>query len=192
MYATKKNRLKGYLDMNILFDEFYKSDDFIKESGGSLLEEYANKIGIGVPKTIKYPKFNVQTTNALADMVNCFLQYIYTQDKNKKLLSLKKMNKIMDKVDISSQEDFEKLQNTLIRFLLRNIYFYESCRRKRESDLVLSNRDIEVPSFALLNNSFGEALRVIVNDKEYYNILQSIQNSNDRKKDISQILKYYK
>ena len=192
IYATKKARFKGYLDMNLLFDDFYKSDDFIKVSGGSLLEEYADKIGIKNLQTIKYPKFNIQTTSALADVVNCFLQYIYTEDKEKKTLALKKLNKIINNVDISSQRDFENLQNMLIRFLLRNIYFYESSRRRKESDIVLAKRDIEIPEFVGMNSSLKDSLKNIISGKEYYNILNSIQNSSDRKKDISKILTYYK
>lgn len=63
IYATKNNRFKGFLDMNILLDEFYKSEDFIKENGKSILEECANKLGLDNPTTIKYPRFSIQTTN---------------------------------------------------------------------------------------------------------------------------------
>ena len=192
IYATKNSRFKGHLDMNILLDEFYKSEDFIKESGKSLLEECTNKLGIDNPKTIRYPKFNVQTTNAFADLVKCFLQYIYSIDNEKKILALKKMHKIMEKTDISSQIDIDKLQNMVIRYLLRNIYFYESCRRKKDSDIVLLKRDIEVPEFVGMNKSFGDALKIIVSDKEYFNVLDSINNSQNRRQEITKILKYFK
>ena len=178
--------------MNILLDEFYKSDDFIKESGVSLLEEYAEKIGIAAPKTIRYPKFSIQTTNVFADVINSYLHYIYTLDKEKKALILKKLNILVKKINISSQMDFERLENMMIRFLLRNIYFYEGSRRKKDSDLVLSKRDIEVPSIVRINSSLNDALKIIVTSKEYNSILDSIQNSSDRKKEISNILKYYK
>ena len=192
IYATKNSRFKGHLDMNILLDEFYKSEDFIKESGKSLLEECTNKLGIDNPKTIRYPKFNVQTTNAFADLVNSFLQYIYSIDNEKKILALKKMHKIMEKTDISSQIDIDKLQNMVIRYLLRNIYFYESCRRKKDSDIVLLKRDIEVPEFVGANSSMKDALKIIINNKDYYNILNSINNSSNRKQEITKILSYYK
>ena len=192
IYATKNNRFKGFLDMNILLDEFYKSEDFVKENGKSILEECANKLGLDNPTTIKYPRFSVQTTNAFADLVNCFFQYNYSPDKEKKILSLKKMNKIMEKKDISSQIDIGKLQNMIIRYLLRNIYFYESCRRKKDSDIVLLKRDIEIPEFVGMNKSFGEALKIIVSDKEYFNILNSINNSPNRKQEVTKILKQYK
>ena len=192
IYATKNNRFKGFLDMNVLLEEFYKSEDFIKENGKSLLEEYANKLGLDNPKTIRYPRFSVQTTNAFADLVNCFFQYNYSSDKEKKLLSLKKMNKILENSDISSQIDIDKLENMIIRYLLRNIYFYESCRRKNDSKIVLSKRDIEIPEFVGMNKSFGDALKIIVSNKDYYNILNSIQNSPNRKQEITKILSYYK
>ena len=54
--------------------------------------------------------------------------------KGYQLLKEKKLNKIINNVDISSQRDFENLQNMLIRFLLRNIYFYESSRRRKDKD----------------------------------------------------------
>ena len=192
IYATENSRFKGYLDMNILLDQFYKSEDFIKESGKSLLEECTNKLGIDNPKTIRYPKFNVQTTNAFADLVKCFLQYIYSIDNEKKILALKKMHKIMEKTDISSQIDIDKLQNMVIRYLLRNIYFYESCRRKKDSDIVLLKRDIEVPEFVGMNKSFGDTLKIIVSNKEYFNVLDSINNSQNRRQEITKILKYFK
>ena len=192
LYISKNYRIKGYMDMHMLFDEFYKSKDFININGTSQIEEIANKSGIKTPSTIKYPRFNIQTTNALADAVNSFLLYTYTTDKDKKILSLKKLNKVMDKIDISSQEDFDELQNMLIRFLLRNLYFYERSRRKTESDIVLEKRDIIIPQLSITDNNFKESLEDIVNNQEYQSILNSIQNSNDRKEEITRILKQYK
>ena len=192
MYAAKNNRFMGFLDMNMLFDEFYKSDDFISISGGSLFEKYAQKIGADKQKAVRYPRFNIKTTNALADVVNCFLFYIYSNDSEKKALLLEKTNSIIDNINIDSQEDFEQLQNMLIRFLLRNLYFFEKSSRKSESNLILTNRDIVVPTFVRKNDTLGDALKVIVNDKDYSAILDSIQNSSNRKKEISKILTYYK
>lgn len=176
--------------MHMLFDEFYKSDDFINIKGKSLLEECSNRLGIK-PNTIKYPRFNIKTTNTLADIVNCFLQYIYITDNEKKATLLKKINKLIDKVDISSKQEFEELQNILIRFLLRNIYFYERSRRKTESDIVLTKKDIIVPKFTF-NNNVEEALATIINNQEYNNILDTINKSNNRKDIITRILKNYK
>ncbi len=192
IYATNKNRYKGYLDMNVLFDEFYKSEDFINISGKSLLEEYANKMNIDTPKTIKYPRFSIETTNALADIVNYYLQYIYSVDNKKKLSALNKINNIIKNIDSNSQIDFDQLQNTYIRFLLRNIYFYEATKRKKESEYVLTNNNIELPNLLRTNNSLSDDIRVILNDKEYHSILNSIKNSSNRKKEITNILSYYK
>ena len=191
IYFSKHYRTKGYMDIHMLFDEFYKSDDFINIEGKSLLEEYANKFGIKSPSTVRYPRFNIQTTNSLADVVNYFLQYIYTTDNEKKLLLQKKLNKIMEKVNISSQKDFDDLQNMLIRFLLRNIYFYERSRRRTESNIVLEKKDIIIPKF-ITNNSLEEALNTIVHDNEYYSILNAIEQSNNRKEEVTRILKNYK
>ena len=80
----------------------------------------------------------------------------------------------------------------VIRYLLRNIYFYESCRRKKDSDIVLLKRDIEVPEFVGVNKSFGDALKIIVSDKEYFNVLDSINNSQNRRQEITKILKHFK
>ena len=108
------------------------------------------------------------------------------------MLALKKMNKIMENTDISSKIDIDKLENMIIRYLLRNIYFYENCRRRNDSDLVLTKRDIEVPEFVGANSSMKDALKIIVSNKDYYNILNSIQNSSNRKQEITKILSYYK
>ncbi len=190
IYLSKNHRIKGYIDMHMLFDEFYKSDDFINIEGKSLLEECSNRLGIK-PNTIKYPRFNIKTTNTLADIVNSFLQYIYITDNEKKAMLLKKLNKLVDKVDISSKQDFEELQNMLIRFLLRNIYFYERSRRKTESDIVLTKKDIIVPKFTS-NNNVEEALTTVINNQEYNNILDTINKSNNRKDEVTRILKNYK
>ena len=190
IYLSKNHRIKGYIDMHMLFDEFYKSDDFINIEGKSLLEESATRLGIK-PNTIKYPRFNIKTTNTLADIVNCFLQYIYIEDNEKKAMLLKKLNKLVDKVDISSKQEFEELQNMLIRFLLRNIYFYERSRRKTESDIVLTKKDIIVPKFTS-NNNVEEALTIIINNHEYNSILDTINKSNNRKEEVTRILKNYK
>ena len=58
--------------------------EVIKVSGISTLEEYANKADMDIPSTFKYPKFNIQSTNSLADVINCFLQYLYSTDSVKK------------------------------------------------------------------------------------------------------------
>ena len=42
-----------------------------------------------------------------------------------------KLKKIIKKVDISSNSDFETLQNMFIRYLLRNMYFFEKCNRQK-------------------------------------------------------------
>ena len=191
IYATKKGSFKGYLDMNVLLDEFYKSSDFIKVNGGSILEQYANKAGIEV-SSMKYPRFNIQTTNAMADIINCFLQYIYSNDSDKKKTSLVKMKKIMKSVDISSNLDFEELQNMLIRYLLRNIFFFENTRRKDDSNLILRTREIEVPELVGMDRRVEDALSIIIHSDDYHKILESIDNSSNRKNEISSILKYYK
>ena len=193
IYATKNSNFKGYLDMNILYDDFYKSDDFIKVNGGSLLEKYANNTGLDIPKTIKYPKFSIKTTNAQADIINSFLQYTYSNNMEKKKSSLIKMKKAIENINYSgSQKEFDMLQNMLIRYLLRNIYFFESAKRKEESDLVLSTRKVEIPAMVGIDNSLRESLNIIINSKDYNNILNSISKSNNRKKEISMILKQYK
>ncbi len=193
IYATKNSNFKGYLDMNILYDDFYKSDDFIKVNGGSLLEKYANNTELDIPKTIKYPKFSIKTTNAQADIINSFLQYTYSNNMEKKKSSLIKMKKAIENINYSgSQKEFDMLQNMLIRYLLRNIYFFESAKRKEESDLVLSTREVEIPAMVGIDNSLRESLNIIINSKDYNNILNSISKSNNRKKEISMILKQYK
>ena len=193
IYTAKQTKCTyGYLDMHILFDEFYKSEDFIKIKGGSLFEEYANKIGITNPQTFKLPQFNIQTTNMFADIINCYLQYIYTVDKNKKDLLLRKINSILQNSDISSQINLEKLENMLIRFLLRNLYFYETCKRKKDSELVLATKKIEVPSFVGKNKDLGEALRIVISNQEYSKIINAIESSDDRKQEICSILQKYK
>lgn len=192
IYATKIGNFRGYLDMNIILDEFYKSSDFIKVNGISTLEEYANKAGMDVPSTIRYPKFRVQSTNALADVVNCFLQYIYSNDSDKKKTSLVKMKKVMSKINITEQYSFEELENMLIRYLLRNIYFFESTKRIDESNIILNNRNIELPVAIALDKTLGDELTTVLSSREYNNILSNIANSLDRKSEISSILKYYK
>lgn len=192
LYVTKNQRVKGYVDMHIILDEFYQSEDFIKESGISLLEEYANKMRIESPQTIKYPKYRVLTTSALADVTNYFLQYIYSMDEGKKNLALKKIHLIIDHLDPSTQIDFEKLQNTLIRYLLRNIYFYERCNRKKEAEYALTKKKIHVPSYSGMRGVMLNNLKIMTQKKEYERILNSIYNSNNRMKEISRILTYYK
>ena len=192
VYATQNYNIKGYLDMNCLLDEFHKSSDFIELKGNSLLEQYANKANIALPNTIKYPKYDIKTTSILADITNCFLQYIYINDNEKKKALLVKLNRLIKNINISTFSDFDQLQNMLIRYLLRNIYFFESARRKRETNLILHNRQIEMPSIDLKDNTIGDALRIIVNSGDYNLILDSISNADDKKREVSNILKYYK
>lgn len=192
IYASKRQHLKGYLDMNIILDEFYKSEDFIEKDGKSLLEYYAYKAGMKEPDTIKYPRFSVQTTNAFGDLTNCFLQYIYSNDNEKKKTLLVKMRRIMKNMDFKSQKDFETLENMMIRYLLRNIYFFETTKRRKESEFILLNRDIEIPSIIRTNKPLGNAIDTIIQSDDYNRILNSIYNARNRKEEVTNILKYYK
>lgn len=192
IYATKSGNYKGYLDMNIILDEFYKSSDFIEVRGCSKMEEFANKTGLDKPKTMKYPRFNVQTTNSMADIINCFLQYVYSTDSSKKRTTLFKLKSIINREYKDSDINNDELENMLIRYLLRNIYFLESSKRKDDINLILQTRDIEIPEVISLNKSIGNQLSIIINSNDYNNILNSIDNSNNKKKEVSKILKYYK
>ena len=192
IYASQRYNIKGYLDMNIILDEFYKSEDFIMKDGMSFVEYYADKAGIEKPQTMKYPRFSIQTTNAFGDMVNVFLQYIYNNDPDKKRILLMKLNKIVKNIDISSEKDFETLQNMLIRYLLRNMYFFETTRRRKETNIILSTKEIELPSVILSRKPLNESLQTIIQGDDYHRILNSIASSTNRKQEIETILKYYK
>ena len=192
IYASKNHNIKGFLDMNTILNEFYKSEDFITKEGISLLEYYSNKAGMDKPNTIRYPRFIVQTTNAFGDITNCFLQYIYTTDKEKRKTLLVKMEKIIKKLDFSSQEHFETLENMLIRYLLRNIYFFENANRNKETDIILYSQEIEIPDIIRSNHDLEDALNTIVRSDDYNKILRTIANSNDRKKEVTTILNDYK
>ncbi len=161
-------------------------------NGTSLLEEYGKRIGIAEPKTIRYPKFTVKTTTAFSEIMNYFLQYIYATNPEKKPLLYRKINLIMENLDNSTQMNFEQLQNMFIRFLLRNIYFFEKCNRTKESEYVLSMNKIEIPPFSLKKGLIADYLKQISIGTDYNSILKSIQNAKDRKKEISRILTYYK
>ena len=178
--------------MNMLLDEFYKSEDFTQIAGSSLLELYANKGGVEIPDSMQCPKFSIQSTTAMADVVNCFLQYLYSSDSDKKKTSLIKMKKIMNNVDINSQKDFEELQNMMIRYLLRNIYFFECSRRKNDSNLVLQTREVEVPSMVGCNSTLLDSFGLVINSKDYQNILKTLSESSNRRGEVTSILKYYK
>lgn len=192
IYASKKYNIKGYLDMNTILDEFYKPEDFMTKNGISLVEYYSIKSGMNNPQTIRYPRFSVQTTNAFGDIINSILQYIYSINNEKKKTLLIKMRKIIKNLDFSSQADFETLENMLIRYLLRNIYFFETTRRTSESDIILFKREIELPDIIQTTPFLEEALRKIIQSDNYNRILNSIANSNNRKDEITSILKNYK
>ena len=192
LYASKKYRIYGYLDTNIILDEFYKSDDFMMKNGKSLLEYYSDKEGIHQPSTMQYPRFRVQTTNAFGDMINVFLQYTYTQDIEKKKVLLTKLKKIVKNIDISSNSDFEALENMYIRYLLRNMYFFEASRRRKDTNVILSTKEIEIPSVISSNHFLNDTFQFIIRSDDYHKILNSVSKSGNRKKEIESILKYYK
>lgn len=192
IYASQRYNIKGYLDMNIILDEFYKSEDFIMKDGISFVEYYSDRAGIKKPQTMKYPRFSIQTTNAFGDMVNVFLQYIYTNDPEKEKILLMKLSKIVKNIDISSEKDFETLQNMLIRYLLRNMYFFETTRRRKETNSILSMKEIELPSIIVSREPLNESLQTIIQSEDYKRILNSIASSTNRKQEIEGILKYYK
>ena len=103
------------------------------------------------------------------------------------------MRQIIDNVNYSGKcEDFDKLQNMLIRYLLRNIYFFESAKRKNETNIILETREIEIPNMVGLDSSLKDSLGMIISSNDYRNILNSISNADNRKQEVSAILKYYK
>lgn len=107
VFSTKRNCIKGYLDMNTILDEFYKPEDFVMKDGISLVENYTIRAGMNKPQSIKYPRFSVQTTSAFGDIINCFLQYIYSVNNEKKKTLLYKMKIIIKNLNFSIPSDFE-------------------------------------------------------------------------------------
>ena len=192
VYVIKEYQLKGFMDMNALLAEFYNPEDFTIVAGQSKLEYYATMAGINTPQTIRYPRFNVHATNSLADFTNCFLHYIYTTDDLKKRILLQKMEIIAEAIVLSDENGLAILQNMIIRYFLRNIYFLENANRTDEVDSILSTGEIILPSGTLSNRSLEEALNGIIVGSQYRGTFDELKRYKCRSKVIPDMLQQYK
>ena len=118
---------KGYYDSNLVPLDVYKDSDFIEFVGVSMLEKLFKSTSLD---EFKLPNYKARFLNMYGDISNLILQLLFQEGfDSKKILALKKLKYICKNRGLIEIEDNSILEDTIIRFFIRNILFFHTTRR---------------------------------------------------------------
>lgn len=135
LYTNKNgNKYRGYYDTNLVPINIYKQSDFIVSEGGSLLEKLLQNENFD---HFTFPKYKVKFLNMDGDIATITLQLLFQQGfLEKKKLALKKLKNIYRIKSEKKISDFNDLENTMVRFFIRNLLFFQMTRRHNEIEYI--------------------------------------------------------
>lgn len=168
------------VDMNCISIPFYEPTDYFLISGNSLIEHT-------IPSLLeKYnlPKFDSFFYTHNVELANLLLQLFFQNcDREKSISILKKIKFLSKKTDIL---DFSVLEDIIIRYFLKNIYFL--CTRSRCNEFKnIIHFDANINNYiSELNSELIEFIKLIFQNKDS-NFNECFKNifSNESKKYIS-------
>lgn len=121
LYANKLgNKYSGYYDMNLVPINIYRDTDFVKVLGHSTLEDILKK-----QTEFRFPKYEANFLSASGYIANMCLSLLFQKNSNSKKLVLSKLRHICRLYEIN----VPFLEDTFIRFFIRNIMFFYMTRR---------------------------------------------------------------
>ena len=170
-YLGKNNQLnQSYFDINLILENVYREGDFEYVIGKSTLEKMIRRYFFYDADYYSYPSFNAKVLTSIADFANLTLQFLYQNGFDEKKPEI--LRKIREVVKHIKPEDYPLLEDTLIRFLIRNILFFYSVRRTKDIDFI---RKHHIKIYQLLN-SVPIDLRLLLehiflNEQSEYNLV---------------------
>ena len=141
MYASKKGYYtKCILDANLIPHNLYRTNDFIQISDCTTIEKLLKNENDSLLSGIHLPHYQVQYLTANGDMANLILQILFQKGfEYKKNAAFKKLKYIFKQFGNNNVDNVTVLEDTIIRFFLRNILFFYTLRRASEIDYIKDN-----------------------------------------------------
>lgn len=137
-YWNNDVHCKAFIDANCVNSPVYRPSDFIQFDGMSKIEQLMHRYNISVSDSFVMPSFRVNFMNTTSDIVNILLQYLYQTSSTieEKKHQLKKIRYILNTKDVKIDDSI--IEDTMIRFLIRNILFFNMCNREKEIESINS------------------------------------------------------
>lgn len=138
MYASRTGYYaKCILDANLIPHNLYRDSDFIQAYDCTTIERLLGKESPDLLQGIHLPRYQAQYLTANGDMANLILQILFQKGfENKKNSAFKKLKYVFKKFGNNDFDNVEVLEDTIIRFFLRNILFFHTLRRASEIDYI--------------------------------------------------------
>lgn len=174
------NKVQTYLDANITPPFVYVPKDFISFKGSSVLEKYCNIYMSNYSKDFYFPFYEANFLNTNGDISNLVLQYLYQlgyPEKKKEILH--KLNIILNNFPNEDFNNLNNLEDTLIRFLIRNILFFKTVKRDNEIIAIQNGKHNIDQIKNSLPRFFNEYLNEIINNpnSEYNEVFNNLTKS---------------
>ncbi len=138
LYASKCGYYaKCVLDANLIPHNLYRPTDFIQVQEKTTIEKLLSRDQLEMIEGLNLPQYSVQYLTTNGDMANLLLQIIFQKGYNDKRSSaLKKLKYVFKSFGNPDPNNIDDLEDTVIRFFLRNILFFYTLRRSSEIDYI--------------------------------------------------------
>lgn len=135
LYASGEGTTyKGYFDSNLVPLDVYRDTDFVIFDGYSTMEKLLQQNHEEeVLNEFRFPKFQAKFLSTNGNIANITLQILFQQGHRARVaLALKKLRYVFKISGNSNIENVEPLEDIMIRFLIRNMMFFQMTNRKRD------------------------------------------------------------
>lgn len=172
---------ESYLDINIIDNGIYKDSDFINHKGITTFEKLLAKYYPDELSKYKLPNYDAKFLNNTSIFSNLILQYLYQYNyPEKKKEILKKIKCVLNNININDNFN-NNLEDTLIRFFIRNVLFLLSLKRIRDIEYIFDEKNIDTILLNELDTPYINDIikEIIKNPKSDFNkSFNYIKNSN--------------
>lgn len=155
-----------YLDLNLIYREVYKASDYYTFEGCSFLEKLLKEKDSSFLDEYDFPKFKMNVLNPSGDLANLLLQFLFQDSGSEQKKKVLKKIKFICHTITPDSIDYKQIEDQVIRFFLRNIYFFDMTNRKNEI-YHLFNKDY-TKDIDLLKNYISDEFMGIVEYIFYY------------------------
>lgn len=155
------NEVKTYFDSNLVPLNIYCDNDFVFVNEKSVMEEYL--LLQKEYSNYRFPNYQAQFLTPTGDMANLILQILFQQDfLEKKQLAIKKL-KWVYRMSKNESVNYEQLENTLIRFFIRNVFFFYTMNRRKDFECFQEKLPYLEAFLKIMPNDFSYVIANIFN-----------------------------
>lgn len=173
----KGKSIQQIIDINQVLLPIFKSEDIKEVEYQPFLVKIFNQNHIKLPlSTVRYTAF----TN-LASLATYILQYIYQKPTIELTQKINRLYRECKTINL------DVLRNTLIRFIIKNVYFMHYTGRRDEEKQILNSK-LEDILYTIENSDFNLELKSLLNlifqdlDGEFWTVINTIKSINNPEK----------